>query len=139
MKPRLLPFLVVFTVLTSGLPVAWGAYSFESEPYTDELGDGVDFNMCFVMDTIVPMPISMDVESVALVPAEELDAGDVTLNVEVHLNAPPLPHQSYTIEIGIDVDMDPTTGASSPGCFYNGLGVDYDVGVEVSEGAVASV
>ncbi|MCK4703637.1 PKD domain-containing protein, partial [Candidatus Bathyarchaeota archaeon] len=111
-----------------------------SMPYTDELGDGVDFNMCFYTDTIAPMPIPMDVESVTLVPAEELDSsGDVTLNVEVKLNAPPLPHQSYTIEIGIDVDMDPTTGASSPGCFYNGLGVDYDVGVEVSEGSVASV
>jgi len=139
MKRRLLPFLVVFAVLTSGLSLAWGAHSFESMPYTDELGDGVDFNMCFIMDTIAPMPIPMDVESVTLTPAEELDAGDVTLNVEVKLNAPPLPHQSYTIEIGIDVDMDPTTGASSPGCFYNGLGVDYDVGVEVSEGSVASV
>lgn len=139
MKRRLLPFLVVLTVLTSGLSLTWGAHSFESMPYTDELGDGVDFNMCFIMDTIAPMPIPMDVASVTLTPAEELDAGDVTLNVEVKLNAPPLPHQSYTIEIGIDVDMDPTTGASSPGCFYNGLGVDYDVGVEVSEGSVASV
>jgi PKD repeat protein len=139
MKRRLLPFLVVLTVLTSGLPLTWGAHSFESMPYSDELGDGVDFNLCFIMDTIAPMPIPMDVESVTLVPAEELDSGDVTLNVEVQLNAPPLPHQSYTIEIGIDVDMDPTTGASSPGCFYNGLGVDYDVGVEVSEGSVASV
>ncbi|MCK4437750.1 PKD domain-containing protein, partial [Candidatus Bathyarchaeota archaeon] len=139
MKRRLLPFLVVLTVLTSGLSLAWGAHSFESMPYTDELGDGVDFNMCFYTDTIAPMPIPMDVESVTLTPAEELDAGDVTLNVEVKLNGPPLPHQSYTIEIGIDVDMDPTTGASSPGCFYNGLGVDYDVGVEVSEGSVASV
>ena len=139
MRRRLLPFLVVLTILTSGLPLAWGAHSFESAPYTDELGDGVDFNMCFYMDTIVPMPMPMDVESVTVTPAEELDTGDVTLNVEVKLNAPPLPYQSYTIEIGIDVDMDPTTGASSPGCFYNGLGVDYDVGVEVSEGSVASV
>ena len=139
MKLRLLPFLVVLTFLTAGLSSAWGAHSFESAPYTDELGDGVDFNMCFIMDTIVPMPMSMDVESVTLVSSEELDAGEVTLNVEVKLNPPPLPHQSYTIEIGVDVDMDPTTGASSPGCFYNGLGVDYDVGVEVSEGSVASV
>jgi hypothetical protein len=139
MKRRLLPFLVILTVLTAGLPWAWGAHSFDSTPYTDELGDGVDFDMCFIMDAIAPMPIPMDVESVTLVPAEELDAGDVTLNVEIQLNAPPLPHQSYTIEIGIDVDMDPTTGASSPGCFYNGLGVDYDVGVAVSEGSVASV
>jgi len=139
MERRLLPFLVVLAVLISGFPSAWGAHSFESAPYTDELGDGVDFNLCFTMDTIAPMPMPMDVESVTLVPAEELDAGDVTLNVEVKLNAPPLPHQSYTIEIGIDADMDPTTGASSPGCFYNGLGVDYDVGVEVSEGSVASV
>ena len=139
MKRRLLPFLVVLTVLTAGFPSAWGAHSFESAPYTDELGDGVDFNMCFIMDTIVPMPIPMDVESVTLVPSEELESGDVTINVEVQLNAPPLPHQVYTIEIGIDVDSDPTTGASSPGSFYNGLGVDYDVGVEVTEGSVASV
>ena len=131
--------LVFLTVLTAGLPSAWGAHSFESAPYTDELGDGVDFNMCFIMDTIVPMPIPMDVESVTLVPSEELESGDVTINVEVQLNAPPLPHQVYTIEIGIDVDSDPTTGASSPGSFYNGLGVDYDVGVEVTEGSVASV
>ena len=139
MKRRLLPFLVVLTVLTAGLPCAWGAYSFESAPYTDELGDGVDFNMCFTMDTIVPMPIPMDVESVTLFPSEEVEPGDVTINVEVQLNAPPLPHQVYTIEIGIDVDSDPATGASSPGSFYNGLGVDYDVGVEVAEGSVASV
>jgi len=139
MKRRLLPLLVVLTVLTAVLPSAWGAHSFESAPYTDELGDGVDFNMCFTMDTIVPMPIPMDVESVTLVPSEELEPGDVTINVEVQLNAPPLPHQVYTIEIGIDVDSDAATGASSPGSFYNGLGVDYDVGVEVAEGSVASV
>lgn len=39
MKRRLLPFLVVLAVLTSGLPLAWGAHSFESMPYTDELND----------------------------------------------------------------------------------------------------
>lgn len=39
MRRRLLPFLDVLTVLISGLPSAWGAHSFESMPYSDELGD----------------------------------------------------------------------------------------------------
>ena len=139
MKRRILPFLVVLTVLNFGILLARGAHSFESVPYIDEMGDGVDFNNCFYMDTIIPMPISIDVESVTLTTSEELSTGDVTLNVEVKLNSAPLPHQSYTIEVGIDVDMDSSTGVSSPGSFYNGLGIDYDVGVEVSEGSVVSV
>ena len=138
MKPRLLPFLVVFTVIASGLTVALAAHSFESTPYTDELGDGLDFDMCFNMDTIVPMPISMDVETVA-VTSSEAPSGDVTLSFHVTLAEPPLPHQSYTIEVCVDVDRDPSTGASTPACFYNGQGADYDIGVEVQEGAVESV
>jgi len=138
MKRRFLPFLVVLTVLTSGLPLTWGAHSFESMPYSDELGDGVDFNLCFTMDTIAPMPITMDVEAVA-VTSSETKSGEVTLSFHVTLAEPPLPHQSYTIEICVDVDRDPSTGASTPTCFFNGQGADYDIGVEVQEGAVKSV
>ena len=138
MKPRLLPFLVVFTVIASGLTVALAAHSFESTPYTDELGDGLDFDMCFNMDTIAPMPISMDVETVA-VTSREYDSGDVTLSFHVTLAEPPLPHQSYTVEVCVDVDRDPSTGASTPACFYNGQGTDLDIGVEVQEGAIESV
>jgi len=107
-------------------------------PYSDELGDGVDFNLCFTMDTIAPMPITMDVEAVA-VTSSETESGEVTLSFHVTLTEPPLPHQSYTIEICVDVDRDPSTGASTPICFFNGQGADYDIGVEVQEGVVKSV
>ncbi len=137
MKHRLLPFLVVLTILAAGLSSAWGDHSFESMPYSDELEDGVDFNMCFTMDTIVPMPVSMDVATVAVTSSEE--AGEAVLSFHVTLAEPPLPHQSYTIEICVDVDRDPSTGEATPACFFNGQGADYDIGVEVQEGVVESV
>lgn len=138
MKRRLLPFLLVLTVLASGPPSAWAAHGFESTPYSDELGDGVDFYMCFNMDAIAPLPISMDVVAVA-VTSSEAESGDASLSFQVTLAEPPLPHQSYTVEVCVDVDRDPSTGAAAPACFYNGLGADVDIGVEVQEGDIESV
>jgi PKD repeat protein len=137
MKPRLLPFLLVLTVLASGLTMALAAHSFESMPYSDELGDGLGFDMCFNMETIAPMPVSMDVEAVAVTSSE--DSGEATISFHVTLAEPPLPHQTYTIEVCVDVDRDPSTGPSTHACFYNGQGADIDIGVEVQAGAVESV
>ncbi len=137
MKPRLLPLLLVLTFLASGLTMALAAHSFESMPYSDELGDGLDFDMCFNMETIAPMPVSMDVEAVAVTSSD--DSGEATISFHVTLAEPPLPHQTYTIEVCVDVDSDPSTGPSTHACFYNGQGADIDIGVEVQAGAVESV
>jgi hypothetical protein len=131
--------MIFIFFIAQGIVFANAAHMFESEQYIDEQGDGVNFNECFYGDIVVPMPIPMDIESITLTSGIMLDGSeDAYLRVEISLVVPTLPHQSYSVEIGIDIDRDPTTGANEPFCFYNGLGVDYDFGLEVVEGKVVS-
>ena len=120
------------------VPVVMGGHVFNSVLFTDEIGDGVDFAACFEGETIIPMPLPMEIESIEVNPVEDMSTGDVILLFEVSLLPAPLPHMSYTVEITLDVDDDQTTGASSPSCFYNGGGADYDFGVQVIDGSIES-
>ncbi len=125
-------YILLFLNLIISVPFIKASAIFESEPVADSVDDGLDFNQCFYGEVLQSTLLPIDIVGVSLDSPEE----GKLLTVEVTLTAPLLPHQSYTIEIGVDTDMDPTTGASSPLCFYNGLGVDYDVGVEVIETVV---
>ncbi|MCW4049861.1 MAG: PKD domain-containing protein [Candidatus Bathyarchaeota archaeon] len=135
MKKRFLPLILVSLLLITGLPVALSEPVFESDSYADDVSDGVDFNTCFTGNMLVPTPMSMDVVTVTFTMAETLDAQPI-LVISSTLASPPLPHESYTFEYGFDIDNDPNTGANESECFYNGLGVDYDIGLEVFMGSI---
>jgi hypothetical protein len=109
----------------------------EVEPYTDELSDGVDFNECLNNDNIIPKPITLDVDGVTFGVDESQDDAPI-LRISATMVEPVLPDASYTWEFAFDVDKDPSTGISEPLCFYNGLGVEFDVGVQVSMGLIVS-
>jgi PKD repeat protein len=116
------------------------ALVFVSDDFPEGLQDSVDFNACFYEGTIVPTAAIIDIVNVIVESPEaaslsSLDDAVVVFIVEMQM----LPSdQSFSIEIVLDIDSDVTTGMSEPGCFFNGLGADYDVGVEVHSGAVAS-
>ncbi|MFH2111639.1 MAG: PKD domain-containing protein [Candidatus Bathyarchaeota archaeon] len=130
--------LLLFIILLNPLPVYAGHF-FESNQVEDDSGDTYNFERCFNEGILEPQPMELDIQRVEAVAVETLDgSGADEIYVEITLNMPPLPHMSYTIEFGLDVDRDPTTGASQPAAFYSGLGVDYDVGVEVLTGVIAS-
>jgi hypothetical protein len=80
----------------------------------------------------------MDTVAVTFTVDKPLDGGTPILIVSSETTASPLPHMSYTWEYVIDVDNDPTTGVSDPSSFYNGLGAEYDIGVEIFLGEIAS-
>jgi|GEM_PF-5659201 len=63
---------------------------------------------------------------------------NVTISVNVTMASDLPADASFTLEIALDADLDLTTGKSSPSCFYNGIGADWDVGVEVMGGEVTS-
>ena len=140
MKQRFLSLVFIFILFVdAGVLFAYPEYVFESSQYIDEKGDGVNFNECFYADVIVPMLIPMDIESVTLSSGTIPDGSEeVYISAEIELVVPPLPHQSFSVEIGVDVDRDVTTGANGLDCFYNGQGIDYDFGLEVIEGNVVS-
>jgi hypothetical protein len=129
---------LIFVFFLNPLHV-YAGHIFESQPVEDGAGDTFNFEKCFNEGVLEPQPMELDIRGVEAVASEASDgSGGVEIALEVTLNMPPLPHMSYTIELGLDVDGDPTTGSSQPTAFYGGLGVDYDVGVEVLTGVVAS-
>jgi len=131
------PALLLFIVLLNPLHVYAGHF-FESNEVEDGSGDSLNFNRCFYDGVLVFSPMELDVKRVEVFASEDQSTGDVVLYLDVTLNTPPPISISYTLELSLDVDRDPTTGASQPPKFYSGLGVDYKIGVEVSVGAVAS-
>jgi hypothetical protein len=56
-KKYLFHFLAIFILINSIFPIVQGTVVFESQPYSDALGDVIDFNACFIENNIVPMPI----------------------------------------------------------------------------------
>ncbi|HUV34324.1 MAG TPA: PKD domain-containing protein [Candidatus Desulfaltia sp.] len=128
---------LLFIILLNPLPVYAGHF-FESNHVEDDSGDTLNFERCFYEGKLEFSPMEMDIKKVDVFAVEDLGTGDVRLFLDVTLNKPPLPYMSYTIEFGLDVDRDPTTGASQPAVYYGGMGVDYDVGVEVYVGTVTS-
>ena len=137
MKGRIL-FLLTALLILSGVHPVIGEAVFESKPYTDDEGDGVDFFACFEGGSLVPIPMEMDVTSVEFISFEILEDSSLHLLIDAKTIAPPLPHMTYTWEFVFDVDNDPSTGVNTPDCFYNGLGAEYDVGVEVVMGSIVS-
>lgn len=138
MRPRLgVAALLLFILILNQAPVYAGHF-FESQAVEDDSGDTFNFDRCFNDGVLEPQPMELDVQKVELVLSEHSGSGLVEMSLEVTLNAPPLPHMSYTVEFGLDTDSDPSTGASEPAAFYNGLGVDFDIGLEVQAGSIAS-
>jgi PKD repeat protein len=138
MKKKFLPiFIIIFLLNNQSIVFADSKYVFETDQYFDEQGDGVDFNECFYGNTIIPMPIPLDIESISLSLESIENTDEKYFFVDISLVTPPLPHHTFTVEVGINIDNDPSTGVNEPFCFYNSQGMDYDVGVEVVEGNVA--
>jgi len=108
---------------------------FDSQAVKDDAGDTFNYELCFNEGVLVPQPMELDVAEVEIA-AKSLDPPEVAL--EVTLASPPLPHMSYTVELGLDTDKDPSTGASLPAAYYNGLGVDIRVGMAVEPGATST-
>ena len=136
MRVRFLGLFII--LLISGVLPAFADVEFQSEPYTDEDGDSVDFYACFEGELLVPLPMEMDLATVKIGLTEVLDEGNPFLTIDATTMAPQLPHMTYTMEFVFDVDNDPSTGANTSDCFYNGLGADYDVGIEVVTGTIIS-
>ncbi len=128
--------ILLIVSLIPSIPFVWG-HTVNIESYEDSIGDGYDYVACFSGE-LVPMTIPLDIESVNYELVSEFSDGDIEVYISVSLFPPHLPHQSYTIEVTLDFDNDPTTGESEPICFYNGGGSDYDFGVEVNAGQVVS-
>lgn len=128
---------LLFIILLNSYPVYAGHF-FKSNHVKDDSGDSLNFNKCFYDGVLEFSPMELDIKSVAVIALENTKTGDVNLFLDVTMFRPPLPHQSYTIEFGLDIDRDSTTGASQPVVYFSGLGIDYEVGVEVQVGAVAS-
>ena len=129
---------LLFIILLNPYSVYAGHF-FESNQVEDDSGDSLNFNRCFYDGVLEFSPMELDIKKVDVIALEDMETGDVKLFLDVTLIRPPLPHLSYTIEFGIDLDRDPTTGASQPAMYFSGLGIDYDVGVEVQIGAVSSM
>ena len=127
--------LLIFTLLLGYTPAQAGVF-FDSFPVEDDTGDTLNFERCFNEGVLEPMPMELDVVKAEVVAMWSPEPELLELTLEVTLAVPPLPHMSYTIEFGLDTDSDPTTGASQPVAFYNGLGVDLDIGMEFQAGGV---
>ena len=136
MRVRFLGLFII--LLISGVHPAFADVVFQSETYPDDEGDSVDFFSCFEGDILVPLPMEMDLATVKLSSTEILDEENPLLIIDATTMAPQLPHMTYTMKFVFDVDNDPSTGANTPDCFYNGLGADYDLGVEVVTGSIIS-
>jgi PKD repeat protein len=141
LKANLAFSTIFFVIMIVSINVyAVHALVFVSDDISEGLQDSVDFNACFYEGTIVPTAAIIDVvnvfvESPDVESLSSLDDAVVVFMVELQM----LPSdQSFSIEIALDIDSDVSTGMSEPNCFFNGLGADYDVGVEVHLGAVAS-
>jgi PKD repeat protein len=127
---RLIQATILILLLS---PVHAGAGPiFDYQALEDDTGDAFNYKMCFFEGVLVPQPMELDVTDVEIT-AIGLDPPEIAL--EVTLATPPLPHMSYTVELGLDTDQDPSTGASQPAAYYNGLGVDLRVGMAVEPGA----
>ncbi|MFA9496065.1 MAG: hypothetical protein ACERKS_09120, partial [Candidatus Bathyarchaeota archaeon] len=135
---RLRLLSLVSILFLVNIQIVSAQYVFTAEPFTDELDDGLDFSAAFDGGVIVPLVMPMDTVAVTFTVDKPLDGGTPVLIVSSETTAPPLPHMSYTWEYVIDVDNDPTTGVTEPSSFYNGLGAEYDIGVEVFLGEIAS-
>lgn len=138
MRVKQATVLVIIFILLLDPVHLYAGHVFESQTVEDDAGDTYNFERCFYEGVLEPQPMELDVQKVELVASEHPASGLVELSLEVTLNTPPLPHISYTVEFGLDTDSDLSTGASEPAAFYNGLGVDIDVGLEVEVGGVAS-
>ena len=135
MKVKLLGLFII--LLISVHPV-FAEVVFQSEPYVDEVSDSVDFFACFEGGMFVSLPMEIDLTTVKFGSAELLDEGNPLLTIDATTITPLLPHMTYTLEFIFDTDNDQSTGANTPNCFYNGLGADYDVGVEVVTSSITS-
>jgi hypothetical protein len=131
-----IPFIILILLLD---PVhLYAGYVFDSQALEDDSGDTFNFERLLNEGVLEPQPTELDVQKVELVADAHPGSSLVELSLEVTLIAPPLPHMSYTVEFGLDTDSDPSTGASEPAAYYNGLGVDLDIGLAVEAGVVAS-
>ena len=138
MRLRRAAIQIIILILLLDPVHLYAGHVFDSQAVEDETGDTFNYEMCFNEGVLEPQPMELDVTNAELVATEYSDSGLVELTLEVTLAAPPLPHMSYTVEFGLDTDSDPSTGASEPAAFYNGLGVDVDVGMEVEAGGAKS-
>ncbi len=138
MRVKLATVPVIMFILLLNPVHLYAGHVLEPQTVVDDAGDSFNFERCISDGVLVPFPMELNVLKVELVSEEFADLSGVDVAVEVTLNMPPLPHMSYTVEVGLDTDSDPTTGASIPTVFYNGLGVDYNLGLEVNMGEVVS-
>jgi PKD repeat protein len=107
-----------------------------AEDSIDETDDGILFEPLFNEEQRIPIIMPIDILSITF-SLDETALEDYLL-VSMSTVTPPLPHLEYSLEIVFDLDSDPSTGISEPYGFYNGLGADLDVGVEVTQGEISS-
>ncbi|MHA2393235.1 MAG: PKD domain-containing protein, partial [Promethearchaeota archaeon] len=135
---RLQVYILVILFCLSSIQIVLAQPIFTAESFTDELDDAYDFNSVFNEGVFNPLVMPLDIITVSFTVNEPSDGSSPIIGISSETIAPPLPHMSYTWEYVIDVDKDPTTGVSEPSSFYNGLGAEYDIGVEVTEGEISS-
>jgi len=66
----------------------------------------------------------------------EISPAGISVTVEMASDFPP--NAWFSVEIAFDTDLDDSTGQSSPTYAFNGIGADFDVGVEVKDGLILS-
>lgn len=99
--------------------------------------DGYSFSACFTRGVLEPAVVSLDVMEVELTSEGSPPPLGQKLTLSVKM-ASDISDGSFTLVAAFDTDMNPNTGASEPVCYYNGLGADVDVGVEVVDGTPVS-
>ncbi len=66
----------------------------------------------------------------------EISPLEVSVTVTMASNFPP--NAWFSVELAFDTDLDEGTGQSTPTYAFNGIGADFDVGVEIKNGLVHS-
>ncbi len=126
MKKRGFSWLFILLILFSNSYPVWG--EFTSYSVTDELDDGFDYHVFYNDNNKVPAPLFLDA-----VEAGVTQDGS-TLDFYVEFSAPIPNDAPYSLQIALDTDQDTATGSVGPPWYYNGLGVDYLVETEHTEG-----
>jgi len=133
-------FLIALLVSGAVLTKNVDAVNTGFESLDDDREDGFDFGSCISNGLLEPATACVDLLELKIschnYTYMEYYESTISFNVvmaeDMPLDVP------VVLEVAFDTDMDATTGQSQPECYYNGMGADWRVRVEVQEGVVLS-
>lgn len=120
-KTSLYCFFIILIQLSICFPV-WG--ELVSDPVTDELEDGFDYNIYYNDNFKVPVPLILDAINSGVLFEDSRLGFFIDFSTPIPIGLP------YSLQIALDTDNDTATGKKDPEWYYNQLGVDCLIEVE---------